>query len=373
MFSLYLHIPFCRRKCPYCDFFSLADRPEQLTDYHQLLISQLHLALDAGWQGPFDTVFFGGGTPSLLQPQQVAAIIDAVAATAGLTSDVEISLEANPATLSPDYLRQLRLAGINRLSLGVQSFNDLHLRLLERLHDARLALDAIHWARQAGFDNLSCDLMFALPGQTPEELDADLKILLSVAPEHVSIYGLGIEPGTPWAGRADLSLPDEEAYAAAYLRIDERLAAAGYHHYEISNFARPGRECRHNLGYWQRTSCLALGPGAHGFKACGWGERWFTPADLPRYREALTQARDPMTKLESFDRQGAMAETVYLALRTADGVDDVAFAARFGLSFKEAFARQIERLGGPLNRRPGGWFFGPRQWLVYDHLIQEFL
>lgn len=353
--------------------FLLADCPDQLADYHRLLISQLHLALAAGWRGPFDTVFFGGGTPSLLQPQQLAEIIDTVAATAGLASDAEISLEANPASLSLEILRLFRAAGINRLSLGIQSFNDIQLRQLERLHDSRQAMDALNWARQAGFDNLSCDLMFALPGQTLEDLNADLEVLRGLAPEHVSIYGLGIEPGTPWAGRGDLLLPDEDAYAAAYLHIDQSLACAGYRHYEISNFALPGRECRHNLGYWQRTSCLALGPGAHGFREQGWGERWLTPADLPHYRDALGQGVDPMVKLESFDRKGAMAETVYLGLRTADGVTDESFRDRFGVDLGAEFSSQVKHLEGPLKQIDGRWCFSPRQWLVFDHLIQEFL
>ncbi len=372
MSGLYLHIPFCRRKCPYCDFFSLAGREEQLAGYHRLLVRQLELADGAGWRGPFATVFFGGGTPSLLRPGQVAAILEAVAAGPGLEPDAEISLEANPGTLDPGTLRALRAAGINRLSLGVQSLDDGRLRQLQRLHDAATARRVVIQARQAGFDNLSLDLMFALPGQNRRELERELEELLALEPEHVALYGLSIEAGTPWAADPP-ELPDEETYAALYRLAHERLVAAGYRHYEISNFARPGRACRHNLGYWRRHSCLGLGAGAHSFAAAGWGDRLAVPADLEAYRRRLDEGRDPMQSLERFDRRGAMAETVYLALRTANGLDAAAFRHRFGEDFTTAFAAAHKRLGAVLRREGDRWFLSWRDWLLYDHLIAHFL
>ncbi|TYO96815.1 anaerobic coproporphyrinogen III oxidase [Geothermobacter ehrlichii] len=372
MSGLYLHIPFCRRKCPYCDFFSVAGREELLASYHRLLIRQLNMAVDAGWRGPFATVFFGGGTPSLLRPGQVAEILEAVAAGPGLAPDAEISFEANPGTLGPDTLRQLRSLGVNRLSLGVQSLDDGRLRQLRRLHDATTACRVIDEARRAGFDNLSCDLMFALPGQDCRELEGELRRLLAFAPEHVSIYGLSIEEETPWAA-APPALPDEETYAAMYRLIHGLLADAGYRHYEISNFAQPGRECRHNLAYWRRRTCLGLGAGAHSFSAAGWGERLATPADLDLYRRRLDGGRDPMQSLEQFDRRGAMAETVYLALRTADGLSAAGFREIFGQDFAEVFAVARTRAGDALRREGDRWFLSWRDWLLYDHLIAYFL
>lgn len=373
MSGLYLHIPFCRRKCPYCDFYSRDDCDQLLPGYQLLLIEQLRMAIAAGWRSPFATVYFGGGTPSLLAPKQVAEILDAVAAGPGLAENAEVSLEANPATLSADILRQFRTAGINRLSLGVQSLDDDRLRQLQRLHDAGAVFRLVDQARAAGFDNISCDLMFALPGQRREDLAVELERLLSLQTEHVSIYGLGIEPDTPWGRLPNLKLPAQEDYAAMYELIHHRLGGAGYEHYEISNFARPGRESRHNMGYWRRTACLGLGAGAHSFFARGWGERRVTAPDIETFQAALQHGEDPAEPLECFDRRGAMAETAYLGLRTAEGVNAEAFYQRFGSVFEQAFAGPVNRLSGSLRQVGGSWCFDWRNWLIYDRLITEFL
>ncbi|ORJ58294.1 radical SAM family heme chaperone HemW [Geothermobacter hydrogeniphilus] len=373
MSGLYLHIPFCRRKCPYCDFYSRDDCLDQLADYHQLLIRQLQLATAAGWQGPFATVFFGGGTPSLLAPAQLGTILEAVAAGPGLAADAEISVEINPGTLTMNYLEDLRACGVNRLSIGVQSMNDRRLRQLRRLHDVVAVRKVVARARAAGFEQISCDLMFALPGQTPAELATDLERLLELRTEHVSIYGLSLEEGTPWGRDPRPALPEQETYAEMYEQIHHRLTAAGYGHYEISNFARAGAECRHNLGYWRRTACLGLGAGAHSFCSRAWGQRLAVPPDLDSYRSMLTAGIDPMRSLEKFDRRGAMAETAYLGLRTAVGVDVAAFQERFGCSFDTVFNAPLERLAGQLTACDGCRRFGWRQWLIYDRLIREFL
>ncbi|PNU18709.1 hypothetical protein C2E25_16160 [Geothermobacter hydrogeniphilus] len=373
MSGLYLHIPFCRRKCPYCDFYSRDDCLDQLADYHLLLIRQLQMATAAGWQGPFATVFFGGGTPSLLTPAQLDAILAAVVAGPGLAADAEISVEINPATLTAGYLGELRACGVNRLSIGVQSMDDARLRQLRRLHDAAVVREVVARARVAGFEQISCDLMFALPGQTPAELATDLERLLELRTEHVSIYGLSLEEGTPWGRDPRPALPEQETYAEMYELIHHRLTTAGYGHYEISNFARPGAECRHNLGYWRRTACLGLGAGAHSFCSRGWGRRLAIPPDLDGYRSMLKTGIDPMQSLENFDRRGAMAETAYLGLRTAAGVDATAFRERFGCSFDNVFSAPLKRLAGQLAVRDGCWRFGWWQWLIYDRLIREFL
>ena len=375
MTSLYLHIPFCRRKCPYCDFYSCSDQLHLLDSYPQLLLEQLRLALAGGWQGPFDTVFFGGGTPSLLQPGQVEELLETVVATAGLASDAEISLEANPGTLTEESLLGYRAAGVNRLSLGIQSLNDRQLQQLGRQHDRAAAHASIKAARRAGFNNLNLDLMFALPGQSVAELLDDLQQFLAYAPQHLAIYGLSIETDTPFAGRRFAgaeALPDEDCFAAMYGLIHEQCVTAGFDHYEISNYARSGQECRHNLNYWQRGAYLGLGAGAHSFDPRGWGVRHAVPNDLEFFRSQLAAGLNPAELVEGFTRREAMVETVYLALRTAAGVDGETFRRQFGTRFEQAFGPAVEALTGRLGAKAGSWRFSPVDWLVYDHLIGEF-
>ena len=282
MTSLYLHIPFCLRKCPYCDFFStdqhtLAD----LENYTGML--QRHLELAAAtriWQGPLTSVFFGGGTPSLLSPIQVARILKSAETCFGFAEDIEISLEANPGTVTLSSLTGYRAAGVNRISLGIQSLSAARLKQLGRIHSSEDAIKAIRLARQAGFNNLSCDLIFALPGQSLADLQKDLERLLELHPEHLSCYGLTVEEGTPYHAQltgGTLILPDDTVYAEHFMALHHYLTARGYEHYEISNYARPGRQCRHNLGYWRRQASLGIGAGAHSFDATNWGSRLVGP------------------------------------------------------------------------------------------------
>jgi oxygen-independent coproporphyrinogen-3 oxidase len=378
MTSLYLHIPFCVRKCPYCDFFS-TDRhtPADLDEYVGLLIRHLDLAAAGGsWRGPLTTVFFGGGTPSLLAPSQIGRILEHAARCFDLAPDAEISLEANPGTVTADSMAGYRAAGANRLSLGVQSLDAGNLRRLGRIHSPEDALAAIRQARQAGFANLSCDLIFAQPGQTPALLGAELDQLLAEAPEHLSCYGLSVEEGTPYQRRqadSELCLPDENVYAEQFLALHRRLAEAGFAHYEISNYARPGYRCRHNLGYWRRQPALGVGVGAHSFHPEGWGRRLAVPPDLAAYRRRLDEELDPAGELECFDRRGAMAETLYLGLRTAEGVDETAFAERFGAPLAEVFGPASRQASDYLRKTGGRWRLSPEGWLIFDHLILPFL
>ena len=374
MLGLYLHIPFCLRKCPYCDFFSVPHRGTMVADYVQWLIDDMRQAAGR-WPGPVSTLFFGGGTPSLLAPNDVARLLEEVNRLYGLTADVEITLEANPGTLDPGKLAGYRMAGVNRLSIGLQSLDDRRLKLLGRLHDVATGLQAVHDARSVGFDNISCDLMFAVPGQTPEDLLADLDRLLLLEPEHVAVYGLTVEDGTPFAtlqASNELTLPDEDAYVAAYRLLHDRLTAAGYDHYEVSNFARPGKRCQHNQRYWQRQAVLGVGAGAHSYRADGWGSRWAVPNDLDGYRADLQAGRDPSHLIENFDRQTAMIETLYLGLRTLKGVDDLAFSDRFGCRVDEAFAQAVERCRPQLQKVDGHWRFDLDGWLLFDSLILNF-
>jgi oxygen-independent coproporphyrinogen-3 oxidase len=376
MLGLYLHIPFCRRKCPYCDFFSGPASTAQIRAYPALLQRQMDWAGNHGWQGPVATIYFGGGTPSLLSPRAVGSLLEAIAHRFGLAAGAEISLEANPGTVTAASLAGYRAAGVNRLSLGVQSLEPGQLAALGRLHGREQGVQAVRWARQAGFDNLSLDLIFALPGQTLAGLDAEIGRYLALAPQHLSCYGLAIEPDTPFHQRLQtgaLTLPDADFYAEAFLLLHERLRAAGYEHYEIANYALRGDQCRHNLGYWERRPYLGLGAGAHSFRDEWWGERWAVPPDLPAYAAALQHGREPAACLERFDRRGAMAETLYLGLRVRDGVADEAFRRRFGCGVAEAFPQAIAELRPWLALAEGRWRMTVDGWLLYDRLIQAFL
>lgn len=365
------------RKCPYCDFFSLPANPELLTAYPDLLIAQLEReSRMQRWQGPFSTVFFGGGTPSLLQPEAIGRILEQADRLFGLTSRAEISLEANPGTVSLESLSGYRATGVNRLSFGVQSLNDTHLKRLGRIHTAADACNAVRWARKAGFDNLSCDLIFALPHQSPQAALADLESLLQLDPQHLSCYGLGIEPDTPFAQQlnsGDLQPAEEEVYAETFCQLHLRLTGAGFENYEISNYARAGQHCLHNLNTWQRQPYLGLGPGAHSFCAGEWGERRSVPADLNTYITAVTAGLDPTVSLETFDRPGAMAETAYLGLRCTEGVNDADFFNRFGTHFAEAFPQAIAHCGKHLSLQHGHWRLDLQGWLLFDHFISSFL
>ncbi|MGK2944375.1 MAG: radical SAM family heme chaperone HemW [Desulfuromonadales bacterium] len=376
MAGLYLHIPFCRQKCPYCDFYSQEVCAATISDYPNLLVRHLTWAADQGENQPIDTIYFGGGTPSLLEPAAIARILQAVDQTFDLSKIAEITLEANPGTVSLYSLKGYRNAGINRLSLGLQTCSNDQLTLLGRLHNRQNGIDACNWAREAGFDNLSLDLMFALPDQTLSDLEDDLCRYLELAPEHLSCYGLTAEPETPFQQRVasgELALPDGEYYADAFMLIHEQLAAAGYEHYEIANYARDGYPCRHNLGYWQRRPYLGIGAGAHSFFDSQWGSRWEVPADLSAYHQALHDGQEPMKCLETFDRQSALSETIYLALRTRHGITDTELLQRFGCTLQDAFPEAIAASAQWLVNDDGRWSLTPPGWLLFDRLILPFL
>ncbi|MGK2906754.1 MAG: radical SAM family heme chaperone HemW [Desulfuromonadales bacterium] len=376
MAGLYLHIPFCRQKCPYCDFYSKEVCAATISDYPNLLVRHLAWAAEHGEKHPIDTIYFGGGTPSLLEPTAIARVLQAVDQTFDLSKNAEITLEANPGTVSLNSLSGYRNAGVNRLSLGLQTCSNDQLIQLGRLHSRQDGIDACNWAREAGFDNLSLDLMFALPGQTLSDLEVDLCHYLELAPEHLSCYGLTAEPETPFQqsiASGKLVLPDEEFYADAFVLIHEQLAAAGYEHYEIANYARIGYTCRHNLGYWQRRPCLGIGAGAHSFRDVQWGSRWEIPADLEAYRQALHDRQEPMRCLETFDEQSALRETIYLALRTRQGITDAELLQGFGCRLQEAFPEEIAASTRWLVNDRGRWSFTLSGWLLFDRLILPFL
>lgn len=288
------------------------------------------------------TLFFGGGTPSLLGAEALGRILVALRAAFGLAEGAEITLEANPDSASPEFLAAARRLGVNRLSLGVQSLDDARLRGLGRVHDARQALDAAKVARKAGFDNLGLDLIFGLPGQSVAAWLDTLRRALDLAPEHLSCYGLSVEPGTALArDKAALAaLPGEDAQAEMFLQGAELLEAAGFRHYEISNFARPGRECRHNLACWQGRDCLAFGPAAASTLG---SRRLVNPPDLEAWAALVRQGGQP--EAEELDADVQAREALMLALRTAHGLDLAAHRARFGVDVALERAGLLAELG----------------------------
>ena len=377
MSALYIHIPFCSSKCPYCDFFSQVGTPRQLDGYVDLLKLNLTiLKRDFPDTSAFDTIFFGGGTPSLLSVAQLAALLSTIQNHFDINPEAEITLEANPGTVDSTKLEGYRNAGVNRLSLGIQSLNDYNLQALGRIHTAGQARECVVAARQAGFDNLSLDLIFALPGQTLSGMEREITNLLELKPEHISLYGLSFEEGTDFfkrLTRGELKACDENVYAEQYKMIHRELSRAGFEHYEISNFALPGFRCRHNQIYWQRRNCLAIGCGAHSFIERNWGERWHIPGALTQYQAALTQGMNPAEQLEVFDRSGAMKEFIYLALRTKDGLSAADFLQRFGERPDKSFSLAFAKTSRYLQQSDSRWHFDPEAWLLYDHLITHFL
>ncbi len=378
--SLYLHIPFCMCKCLYCDFYSVPLGRAAVPDtYVDALCLDIQRCLPA--ETTLGSVFVGGGTPSLLSVAQVGRIVMALEAAAECDAGLEFSLEVNPSTASPTWLKEVRALGVNRLSIGVQSFQDGALQLLGRRHGGAAALECVANARAAGFENINIDMMFALPDGSDTSLkhawmEADQSMLAHLMPEHVSVYGLTLEPETPFGVQAAQGLlveSDEEEFRQQYLAWHQALRTLNYRHYEISNYACPGRECCHNLAYWGRRTCYACGAGAHAFNEAGWGVRSACAADVDSYVAALQRGEDPRHEVERFTAQGAMAEWVYLQLRTAQGVDEGEFYALFGVEFPNVYAHAIRACGAALHRSAGRWYLPPQEWLLYNHHVQEFL
>ena len=326
--SLYVHLPWCVRKCPYCDFNS-HERDGALPEdaYFAALLTDLAQELDDVHGRPITSIFFGGGTPSLLSPAFYERLLSALAARLSFASDIEITLEANPGTVEQDRFHGFRAAGINRLSLGVQSFNDPHLRALGRIHGGAEAIRAAEQARQAGFDNLNLDLMHGLPGQRQAEALADLQQAIALAPTHISWYELTIEPNTAFY-RAPPVQPDNDSMADTEAAGFALLAEHGYIRYEVSAFARAGQTCRHNLNYWQYGDYLGLGAGAHGKVTRQGVPHRYRKTRLPTHYLAEDGTR--RLDLIALPPGELPGDFMLNALRLPDGVPAGLFAARTG-------------------------------------------
>lgn len=399
--SLYVHIPFCRHKCHYCDFNTYAGLQRLIPAYLQALATEARrwAGLAAGWE--VRTVFFGGGTPSLLSPEQVRGFLDVCRECFALAADPEISLEANPGTVDREKLAGYWAAGVNRLSFGAQSFDPGELRWLGREHSAAQVGEAVRAAREAGFQRLNLDLIYGLPEQDPATWRRTLAQALALAPDHLSLYALTIEEGTPLGRRLEegrVREPDPDTAADQYEAASEVLDAAGFRNYEISNWARPGQECRHNLTYWRNMPYLGLGAGAH---SCFGGFRFsnvLLPGEYIRRVEAGTragspgrirtmfpnpsdtvrgaiEAMGPVAGIEAVGPETDLSDSLVLGLRLAEGVDFAGLRERHGVDVRQRFAAAIgemERLG-LLEVDQSGMRVTPMGRLVANEIFIRFL
>lgn len=338
--SLYVHIPFCLRKCNYCDFvsFPVAACSGFYAAYAELLEKELALWQDQADLSRLSTVYFGGGTPSLMEPEAICRLLALVPKVA------ECTLEASPETVDGARLAAFRAAGVNRLSLGAQSFDRDLLAAMGRGHDGERTAQAVRDAREAGFDNISLDLIYGLPGQTIGQWRDSLERAVALCPEHISLYGLTIHPDTPW-GRAlnagDLAAPDDDLAADMLELAMDYLPRQGFAQYEIANFARPGRESRHNCAYWQRDNYLGLGVAA----ASCLNDHRFANTPEPRvYEEAIREGRLPWTEDEHYDIEQIMGEAMFLGLRLLRGVDVAAYEQRYGVNPLKRFRGELWQL-----------------------------
>jgi oxygen-independent coproporphyrinogen-3 oxidase len=376
--ALYVHIPFCTAKCTYCDFNSYAGQESLMAPYAGAVAREAALWSPRLAGRQVETVFFGGGTPSILPLPEMTTIVEAMRRRFDIAPDAEVSLEANPGAVDAAHLEGLRRLGFNRISFGVQSFHDDELIRLERIHDREEVHQAYAWARAAGFENVNLDLIYGLAGQTIELWQENVEQALALGPEHLSMYALTLEEGTPLTRDVERGRaigPDPDLQADMYEWSRERMAAAGYGYYEVSNWSKPGRECRHNLVYWRNGDWLGLGAGAHSHLN---DERFAGAASPSRYialvnetdgaghlnrsahPEALeepalslskgraapeaspTAAMRQVTFREPADREREMSETVILALRLREGLDLARFRERFGVDIEAAFAAPLQ-------------------------------
>ncbi len=349
MSGLYVHIPFCVRKCRYCDFFSLA-QPERMARYLETLYREIHASAQHGWD-TFDTVFFGGGTPSLLSGSQAQALLRELKQCFSIAPDAELTFECNPGTLDAEKLSAYKEAGVNRLSIGIQSLDDRLLKRIGRIHTKDSFLESFQLSREVGFCNINVDVMHGLPGQTKADYLTTLSEVAALSPEHISAYGLILEEDTPLysdVAKKRETLPEEDdVYEMQDAGIDY-LEQAGYAHYEISNFAKQGYCCRHNLNYWANGAYLGLGAGAHSAWRLNLGgmlqwTRWSNAADLDAYiEEAATPLQERALTSISYEEEAF--ETVMVGLRKIVGIPLAEFEARFQKPFQVFYPQAIEKL-----------------------------
>ena len=364
--GLYLHIPFCISKCRYCDFYSIPEAARPVPDkYVDALCEHMHEYALQARDYAVTTIYIGGGTPSLLTADQMKKVIKKLKSSFHLSAKCEISMEMNPKTADYTKLRAFRKLGINRLSIGIQSFDDADLNICGRVHNAADAVSAFTAARKAKFENISFDLMYGIPGQTLQTVVNNINTAIRLEPEHISLYGLKVEEGTPfWFDRHELAFPDEETERSMYFTAVGLLEKAGYHQYEISNFARRGYSCRHNLKYWHDEEYLGIGASAHSFLG---GKRTYYPRDI----EYFISGNERLTEGDGGDEE----EFCMLALRLREGLTQERFYARFHHGIPQKMlesAKQYEKYG--LCRcESGGISLTRRGFLLSNSVISEII
>lgn len=385
--SIYLHIPFCRHRCAYCDFNTYTSLDDLKGRYAMALAHEaMQVAgLDRRNEGQpaARTLFFGGGTPSMMEPADIGLILERVRGCYAIEPQAEITMEANPGTVDRAYLEAVRALGVNRLSFGVQSAISTELAFLEREHDFAAAVDAVAQARAAGFDNLNLDLIYGVPGQSLSSWADSLHAALDLMPEHISLYCLTIEQGTPMhrrLTRGDFDPPDPDLAADQYQLACAQMGERGYAHYEISNWALPGYECRHNLTYWRNEEYLGLGAGAHGHAG---GFRYAVIRQPRTYIRRMAEGRAghfplsaAVAECRGLTMPEAMADTVITQLRLLlEGLDLAAFAARFGVDFLEVYGPTVEQLAdwGLLQVQNQRLLLTERGWFLSNQVFYRFM
>ena len=368
--ELYIHIPFCVQKCQYCDFLSGPSDQETRVRYIEALLTEIQAVQDAGTY-EIVSVFIGGGTPSVLEAEAIASIMEIIQEKFYFSPDAEITIESNPGTVSLEKLKAYRRAGINRLSLGLQSTDSAELKMLGRIHTYEEFLQSYQWAREAGFHNINIDMMFAIPGQTGEAWRSHLRQVAELKPEHISAYSLIIEEGTPFAER-ELDLPDEDTEYQMYEDTAGILEEYGYHQYEISNYAKEGYACRHNIGYWRRTEYLGLGLGASSLYE---GRRFSNTRDMQEYLEFSgnpERIRKDITELLLNDQ---IEEFMYLGLRMTEGISEPDFEQKFGQKMENIYGSVLKKYKetGFLEKVGTNWRFTRKGIHVSNHILAEFL
>ena len=358
---VYVHVPFCARRCSYCDFAIAVRRVTPVADFLEALATELDLRFTGATAGlPLETLYFGGGTPSRLGADGLARAIQVLRQHVALSPDVELTVEANPEDLTPSTVAAWRDAGVNRISLGVQSFDPAVLTWMHRTHDVAGVYRAVDALAAGGIANWSLDLIYALPPEVPRDWARDLSMAIDLLPPHLSAYGLTIEGGTPldrWRARGEVHEADEERFESDFLRAHDRFAEAGYVQYEVSNFARPGHESRHNSSYWRNVPYLGLGPGAHGFD--GQRRRW-NEREYSRWRARVLGNEDPIGGEEELSPEQHALEALYVGLRTRNGVAIHATDAA-------VTDRWIEKGWGTVH--DDRLVLSPRGWLRLDALV----
>ncbi len=375
--GLYFHVPFCRAKCAYCDFLSCVPRDPAVQErYVNALISHMQSYKDGARDYVADTVFIGGGTPTTLPIEQLLRLIRGIKQNFHLTKGAEFTVEANPATVDVGMLNRLRRAGVNRLSMGLQSANNEELSALSRIHRREDFEESFRAARRAKIDNINVDLMFGIPYQTKRSLMRTLRYVVHLGPEHISLYDLILEPGTPLFQKRDtMPFPTEDEDVDMYLTAVEFLAQNGYAQYEVSNFARPGYQCMHNQKYWNCEEYLGLGVSAHSyfmdnrFSFVKDLKRYITGLEIPASRVKLTDENDTISQQER------IGEYIMLRFRLTAGLKDKEFARRFGFSFTKAYGKKMQRYidGGFATYNDGVYALTPQGMFVSNYILSDIL